>query len=199
MFTFPFLILLKPWTLSFKKATITTKIVSQPKYLHERKKLRFTLLLKDLILHFLVEAWKAFPEAMLAMKVEWRWGKTDLTNLNLLTILSAYTLPWYTRTWFNTTSFDTWRFLYCVVFPLFQSWKPGTLNPLDSTLTIRQLNTYNSDRCSKNHLIVFKMTWEPRAVKKYPWYLSVLPALFWCLENRPTVIPCLKNFTRRLL
>ena len=37
---------------SFKKDTITAKIVSQLKCLEERKKLRFTLQMKDLVLHF---------------------------------------------------------------------------------------------------------------------------------------------------
>ena len=43
VFTLPFRILLKPWTLSFKKDTILAKIVSQLKCLEERKKFRFTL------------------------------------------------------------------------------------------------------------------------------------------------------------
>ena len=43
VFTLPLRIMLKPWTLSFKKDTITVKTVSQLTCLEERKKLRFTL------------------------------------------------------------------------------------------------------------------------------------------------------------
>ena len=50
--TLPLRILLKPWTLLFKKDTITAKTVSKLKCLEERKTLRFTLQMKDLVLHF---------------------------------------------------------------------------------------------------------------------------------------------------
>ena len=53
-FNLPLRILLKRCTLSFKKDTITAKTVSQLKCLEERKKLRLTLQMKDLVLHFLV-------------------------------------------------------------------------------------------------------------------------------------------------
>ena len=56
--TLPLRILLKPWTLSFKKDTFTAKTVSQLKCLEERKKLRFTLQMKDLVLHSLVLIWE---------------------------------------------------------------------------------------------------------------------------------------------
>ena len=47
VFTLPSRILLKPWTLSFKKDTSTVKTVS-------KLKLRFTLQMKDPMLHSLV-------------------------------------------------------------------------------------------------------------------------------------------------
>ena len=49
--------ILKLWTLSFKKDTIAAKTVSQLKCIEELKKLRFTLEMKDMVLHFLVRTW----------------------------------------------------------------------------------------------------------------------------------------------
>ena len=63
-------ILLKPWTLSFKKDTITAKIVSQLKCLEERKKLRFTLQIKDLVSHSSVRISDTFSEVMLVTNME---------------------------------------------------------------------------------------------------------------------------------
>ena len=67
VFTIPLRILLKPWKFSFKKDTITAKIVSQFKCLEEHKKLRFTLQMKDLVFHCLVRIVVTFLEEMLAM------------------------------------------------------------------------------------------------------------------------------------
>ena len=52
VFTLPLRILLKPWPLSFKIDAIKAKIVTVLKCLEERKKLRFTMQMKDLVLHF---------------------------------------------------------------------------------------------------------------------------------------------------
>ena len=70
VFTLLLRILLKSKTLSFKKDTITAKFVSQLKCLEERKKLRFTLQMKDLVLLSLVRIWDTFPELMVVMKFE---------------------------------------------------------------------------------------------------------------------------------
>ena len=51
VFTLPLRMLLKPSTFSFKKDTITAKIISKLKCLEERKKLIFTLQKKDPVLH----------------------------------------------------------------------------------------------------------------------------------------------------
>ena len=99
---------------SHSRKTITAKAVSQLKSLQGRKKLRFALQIKDLALHSLVRTWDIFSVAMLAMKLGWCWEEKDLTNQNLLTTLSAYTLPWYTRTWLITTSLATQRPHCCV-------------------------------------------------------------------------------------
>ena len=125
VFTLPLRILLKPWTLSFKKDTITAKSVSQLKCLEENKKLRFTLPMKDLVLHSLLRIWDIFSEVMLVMKLENCWEEKDLTNQNLLTTLSAYTLSWYTRTWLSTISLVTQRLPCCVAFLFFeaQGWR----------------------------------------------------------------------------
>ena len=63
-------ILLKQWPLSFKKDTITAKILSQLKCLEEHKKLRFTLQVKDVVLLFLVQIWNTFSEEILVMTLE---------------------------------------------------------------------------------------------------------------------------------
>ena len=70
VFTLPLRILLKPWTLLFKKDTITTKTVSQLKCLEEREKLGFTLEMKHLVLHSLVRIWDTFSEVMSVMNLE---------------------------------------------------------------------------------------------------------------------------------
>ena len=124
-FTFPLRILLKSWTLSFKKDTITSKIVSQSKCLEEGKKLRFTFQMKDLVLHSLVRIWDTFSEVLLEMILEQCWEEKDLTNQTLLTTLSAYTLSRYTRNWLSTISLTTRRLHCCVVFLFFeaQGWR----------------------------------------------------------------------------
>ena len=66
----PLRILLKSCTLSLKKDTITAKIVSQLKCLEERKRLRFTLQTKDLVLHSLVRIRDTISEVMLVMSLE---------------------------------------------------------------------------------------------------------------------------------
>ena len=48
----------------------TAKIVSQLKCREEPKKLRFTLQMKNLVLHSSVQIWDAFSELMLAMNLE---------------------------------------------------------------------------------------------------------------------------------
>ena len=58
IFTLPLRILLKPWTFSCKKDTITAKTVSKLKCLEEPKKLRFQM--KDRVLHSLVRILNTF-------------------------------------------------------------------------------------------------------------------------------------------
>ena len=166
VFTFPLRILLKPWTLSFRKDTITAITASQLKCLEECKKLRFTLQMKDLVLHSLVRIWDTFSEVMLVKNLEKCWEEKGLTNQNTLTTFSAYTLSWYTQTWSSTLSSATRRLQFCIAFLLFRSSRLETFILLDSTWTIRHLATCNSDHCSNFSFIVFTLTWEIRAVKK---------------------------------
>ena len=70
VFTLPLRILLKPWTVSLAKNTITAKILSQLKCLEERKKLRFTWQMRDLIFHSLVQIWGTFLEVRLVINLE---------------------------------------------------------------------------------------------------------------------------------
>ena len=65
--TFPLRILLKPWTLSFKKNPITARVVSQLECPEERKKSRFTLQMKNLVLHSFVRKWATFLEVILSL------------------------------------------------------------------------------------------------------------------------------------
>ena len=57
-------------TLIQVKDTITAKIASQLKRLEERKRLRFTLQMKGLVLRSLVRIWVTFSEVMLVMNLE---------------------------------------------------------------------------------------------------------------------------------
>ena len=50
-------ILLKPWTISFKKDPLTTKSASQSKCLEDYSKRKFTFQMKKLVLQSLVRSW----------------------------------------------------------------------------------------------------------------------------------------------
>ena len=89
--------------------------------------------------------WDMFSVEMLAMNLEWCREEKNLTNQNLRTTSSANTLSWYTRTWFTTISMVTQKPIWCVAFFSLQSSKLEKLHLLDSTRTIRQLATCNSD------------------------------------------------------
>ena len=71
-------------------------IYNSLKYLAERKKLRYTLQMKDLIFFSLVRTWDTFSEVMLAMNLDWCSNEKELTNQNMLPALSAYTPSYYT-------------------------------------------------------------------------------------------------------
>ena len=62
--------LLKPWKLSLKKDTITARIVSPLKCLKERKMLKCSHQMKNLVLHSVVRIWDTFPEVFLAWDLE---------------------------------------------------------------------------------------------------------------------------------
>ena len=81
--------MLKPWTLSLKKDTITAKAVSQIRCPEGHKKLEYTLQTKNPDFHSLVRTWDTFSEVMLAMKMEWCWEAEDLINQILPTTLSC--------------------------------------------------------------------------------------------------------------
>ena len=70
VFSLPLRIVLDPLALSFKKDTITAKINSQLKCFKKRKKLRFSLQMKNLVFHFLVRIWDTFSEVKLVMILE---------------------------------------------------------------------------------------------------------------------------------
>ena len=90
--TLPLRILLKPWTLWFKKDIIRAKTVLQIKCLEECKKRKFTLQMKDMVLNSLVRTWDTTLELISAMNLVWCWEEKDLTNLKLIKLWDAYTL-----------------------------------------------------------------------------------------------------------
>ena len=53
-----------------KEDTITAKTELQLKFLEERKKVRLTLQMKDLVLHSLVRIWDTFPEVIMVMNLK---------------------------------------------------------------------------------------------------------------------------------
>ena len=146
-----------------------------------RQRKRFTLQMKDLVFHSLLRMWDTFSALMLAKEWEYCWGGKDLSNHNYLTTFSTYTLSWYTKTWLGTISLATRRIHFCFAYLLFQSSRLETIQPLDSTYTIRHSATCNSNRCSKTLVIVFKLDWETRAAKRYSLLLLLSLVLFWCL------------------
>ena len=109
----------------------------------------FTLQMKDLVVHSLVQTWDTLSLAMLAVNLEWCWEEKDLTNQNLITTVSAYTLSWFKGTRLSTILLAARKFHCCLAFFLFQSSKLETLYLLDSTWTIRPLVNYNSDHYQK--------------------------------------------------
>ena len=90
------------------------------KVLEERKKLRFTLQMKNPVLHSLARIWDTISEVSLVMNLEYCWKEKDFTNQNFLTTLLTYTLSWYTPAWLSTISFATRKLHCCVGFLLFR-------------------------------------------------------------------------------
>ena len=76
---------------------------------------------------FLIRTCDTFSEVLLVMSLEYRWEEKDLTNQNLLTTFSAYTLSWCTRTWLSAISLATRKLHCCVSFLFFRSSRLETL------------------------------------------------------------------------
>ena len=196
--TFRWRKLSKPWWLSYKNDKITAKTVSQLKCLEGRKTVGIYLANEISGIAFLSTDLGQTFRSRVGDEFGVVLKKKDLTNQNLLTTLSAYTLSCYTQIWLKTIVSMTRRPCYCVAFLFFQSSKLPTLKLLDSTSTIGPFVTYKSDRCPKNPFIPFTLTRETRAKKKYSVYLSVSSVLFWCLGKPPTFLSNLKDVTRWL-
>ena len=123
VFTLPLRILLKPWTLSFKKDTITAKFVSR-----RTQKVKIYLANEGSGLAF----FSTDLGHICGSNVGNEFGvmlreREDLINQNLLTTLSAYILSWYTRTWLSTISLATRKRHCCVAFLSFWSSRLETL------------------------------------------------------------------------
>ena len=160
----PLRILLKPSTLSFKKGTNTVKAVSQLNCLEERKKIRFTLQMKDLV--FSEEVGHIFGSNVGNEFREIMRGKGPHNPEFAYDICCIHS--WFKRTRLSTISLATRKARCSVAFVLFQSSKVETLYLRDSTWTIRFLVTHNSNKYWKILFIVFTMTWKTPAVKNTP-------------------------------
>ena len=84
----------------------------------EHKKLRFILLVKHLVLHFLLRLWDTFSKKMLARTLEFCWEKECPTNREKNTTLLAYALSWFTQTWLSTKLLATQKLQSFVAFLL---------------------------------------------------------------------------------
>ena len=104
---FPLKILLKPWTFSFKKYTIAAEKVYHSWSVSKSAKGDIYFAKEKLVLHSLVRTGDTFSEKKLGMNLLWCWEEKHLTNLNLLTALSACTLSWYIQTWLSNIVGDT--------------------------------------------------------------------------------------------
>ena len=171
-------IVLKPRTRSFKTHTIAANVVAQSKCLDECKKLRFTLQVKDLVLQSLVRTWHIFSVAMLAKNSVWYWEEKDLTNVNLLTTLSAYTFSWSTRTWLCTISLATQKIHSFVAFLYFTE---TAVNIITTGFKMNQQTFSNLQfrPLLEKFFLVYISSWETPAVEKDPLRLSVSLDLFW--------------------
>ena len=141
VFTLPIRILLKPWTLFFRKDTVTAILVSTNK--RSRRKQKHDIYLaneRSGLVFFSTNLGHTFV-TISARNLEWYGEEIDLANLHLPTTLSAYSLSWYIQPSLCTKFLMTQKLPYFVAFVLFQSWKLVTIKPPDSTWNIRHLAT----------------------------------------------------------
>ena len=72
------------------------KALSQSKYLDERKRLRFISQIKDLVSNLSVRTWDTFSKVVLAMNLEWCWGKRTSQTEFPYDIVRVHSLMLYT-------------------------------------------------------------------------------------------------------
>ena len=122
-----------------------------------------------------------FPEEMSATNLGWCWEKSNLTKKNWLKTFSGYTIFWYTQNLLSSILLPTQTSICCVVF-LQKKLKRGDI------IVTGEKGDYQTFRNLQfSQLFFFShrniLTWEIRAMKKLPVYLSVSLVLFWALGN----------------
>ena len=194
VFIIPIRILLKPWTLSFKKETISAKPVSQLKWLGERKKLSFTfqekpgfaLFSTDLGHIFGSNIGEDFGVRLRGKKVTYQ---KNCQKRCRRTPLMIYT---YTHLIKYNIIDDTNVPLLCF-FRFFQEQKPGKI-------CYRRYMSYQS--FSKLQLKPlfdsFIDLGYTRDEVKFFWKLALFHS-FWCIEKQTIFVSKEKDATRWLL
>ena len=189
VFTLPLRTLLKPWALSFKtdshsESCITLEVSRRTRKVYiylANEGYGFALFSTDLGHIFESNVGKQFGVMLRGIGSH----KLDFA----LDIVRKHSLMIYKNLIECNIVGDT-KVALLRCFPFIS--KLETFKLLETTWTTRPLASENSDRRS-NILIVFTMTWEPRAMKKYSFYLSVSLVLFWCSGKRRTFIYNLKD------
>ena len=84
-------------------------------------------------------------------------------------------------------------------FPFISKLKAGDIITTGQYMNYQTFRNLQFRPLLKILFIVFILTWETRAVTKYPLYLSVSLVLVSCLEKPPTFFSDLKDVTRRFV
>ena len=84
-------------------------------------------------------------------------------------------------------------------FPFISELRAGDIITTGQYMNYQTFSNLQFRPLLKSSFIIFTMTWEIRAKKKYFLYLSVPLVLFWCSEKPPKFISNLQDVTRWLL
>ena len=158
----------KPWTRSFKRDTITGKLLLQAKCPEERKKLRFTWQIKDRVLKLPVRFWVTF------------FGSKVGDDFGVFSGRKGLHKPVFAYDMFRIHSFMLYTDLaeYDVVedtkSPLLRGFSCVSKPKHCGNITSPHYMNYQTFKnpqfrpLFKNFFIVFTYTWEKQVVKSYP-------------------------------
>ena len=192
VFNFPLWMMLKPWTLSFKKDTITAKTVSTAKVEIYLANEGYGLAFFSTDLGHIFGS-NSDNELVVMLreksphKPEFAWNFFRIHSLMINTDLIEYKIVGDTKI----------PLLPC--FPFFSKLQAVDMITSGQYMNYQTFGNLQFRPLLKFFFIVFTLTSETRAVKNYPLYLSASLILFWCSEKRPTIIFYLKDVTRWLL